>query len=133
MLRRQDHQSSASDSGAESDLSSQEMWNVASNQLNAAMVLLLAQESAIEQGVSPSEKEKTAVLNKFAEAMYSFEILIERQENLAIVRPLAEGCRRLGEGLMNGDAYEYLEGRKLIVRTMLPIEEERDRRRNSSG
>jgi hypothetical protein len=92
------------------------------------MVVLLRQEAAVREGKNLSEDEKFELLNHLSTAMYSFEILVERDANPKIVKPLAEGCRRLSEGLMNGDTNEVLEGRRLIVHTMAPIEEEQERR-----
>jgi hypothetical protein len=96
------------------------------------MVVLLRQEAAVREGKRPPEDEKIELLKCLSTAMYSFEILVERDANPNIVRPLAEGCRRLSEGLMNGDTSDVVAGRRLIVNTMAPIEEEAERRRRGS-
>jgi hypothetical protein len=92
------------------------------------MVILLRQEATVRSGGKLAEDEKVELLNHLTVAMYNFETLVERDANPNVVKPLAEGCRRLSEGLLNGDATEVFEGRKLIVHTMAPIEEETERR-----
>ena len=96
------------------------------------MIMLLEDEAAIREGKSLATGERLEELvTHLTSAMFAFEELAERGENLHIVRPLAEGCRRLAWGLSNGDGDEVFEGRRLIVHTMLPIEEERERHRKN--
>jgi len=62
-------------------------------------------------------------------AKSNFDILVSRGSLVHIVEPLSRGCRKLAEGLLTGDGDDVLEGRRLIVHTMLPLEEEGERRR----
>jgi hypothetical protein len=114
--------------------SAQEIWDDGREHLTAAMSMLLEDETAIREGTFVAAgKRLEELLSLLTSAMYSFEMLVEAEAHLEIVRPLAEGCRKLSEGLLNGDSKDVFEGRKLIVHTMLPIEEEAERRLHSSN
>jgi|SRR5665213_3442836 len=127
MSRRHGRKPEIPSLGAQFELPAQQVWDAGRVELNSAMVILLRQEAALREGKKLIEDEQVELLNHLTNAMYSFEILVERDANPKIVKPLAEGCRRLGEGLLNGDTDEVLEGRRLIVNTMVPIEEEAER------
>lgn len=112
---------------------SQEVWDAGRRELNVGMSMLLAGEAAVREDQPFASNERLEImLSHLTSAMYSFEILIERKAHLEIVEPLAEGCRRLSEGLLNGDGTELFEGRRLIWQTMVPIEEEQERRQRES-
>jgi hypothetical protein len=109
---------------------SQQVWDAGREEVSAAIAMLLDDEAAIRAGKSIATPERLEKIEKhLTYAMYCFEILVDREANVGITEPLARGCRKLAEGLLNGDSGDVLEGRRLIVHTMLPLEEEGERRR----
>ena len=110
--------------------SSQQVWDAGREELQAAMVMFLEDEASVREGRTFANAARLETeLKHLTSAMYNFELLIGREAQLDIVKPLAKGCRQLAEGLLNGDATDYFEGRRLVVHTMIPIEEEAERRR----
>lgn len=130
MFRKRESHRSRGQRITADDLSAQQLWDDGRKNVTIALSKLLEDEEAIRNGKFKATAERLEELETpLVAAMYNFEILVEREANLQIVKPLAEGCRRLSEGLLNGDGNEVFEGRRLIVHTMLPIEEEAERRR----
>jgi hypothetical protein len=131
VFRRRAQQLDMPDLAMQQGLPAQQVWSAGLKELDAAMAMLLELEAAIREGRTLDADAQFEFLKHLTNAEFSFEILVEREANLEIVKPLALGCRKLAEGLLNGDGDVVFEARKLIVDTMLPIEEERERRRQS--
>jgi hypothetical protein len=130
MFRKRASRQEVPDPGTQQGVPAQQVWSVGKKELDTAMAMLLEDEAVSREGRSlASNARLEELLKHLTSAMYSFETLVERGANLEITQPLADGCRRLSEGLLNGDGEDVFEGRGLIVRTMLPLEEERERRR----